>query len=195
MTRRVIFRLRRATTAEWQRRDPILRDGEQVLDLTTRKMKVGDGTSKWSELDYMGGGSGGVGPQGPKGDAGPAGPAAGSVFAIWAEENSGLGNNTTEWAFGNGANTPSNQGVVVPMACELFAGTLCLRQGTASVGIYKNGTLEATVEQAVAASPGYVSLTLGTPVAFAPGDCVGFRTVASAGTNGPNTVTAWMRTT
>ena len=30
------------------------------------------------------------------------------MVPIWAEENGGLGNNTYEWAFGNGANTPSN---------------------------------------------------------------------------------------
>ncbi|MEO0331814.1 MAG: hypothetical protein AAF223_09030, partial [Bacteroidota bacterium] len=36
------------------------------------------------------------------------------TLVIWAEENSTLGNNTYEWAFGNGANSPANAGFVMP---------------------------------------------------------------------------------
>lgn len=132
---------------------------------------------------------------GEKGDKGDPGDPAGSIFGIWAEENSGLGNNATEWAFGNGANTPDNQGIPVPEACELFKGALSLRQGTATVGIYRNGTQVATVAATTAASPNNVLEDYADPVAYAAGDVCGFRTVSASGTASPNQVTAWFRTT
>lgn len=111
------------------------------------------------------------------------------LFNIWAEENSSLGTNATEWAFGNGANTPQSQGVVIPVSCELLFGTLNLRQGSATVGIYKNGT---KVHDIVSVGTSTVS-TLLTPVSFASGDVLGFRTTLASGTNSPNVVCAWLR--
>ena len=108
-----------------------------------------------------------------------------SYFSVWAEENAGLGtSNTDEWAFGNGANTPSSQGVPVGVDCELYAGGWVGNGGTASIGIYRNGTQVATVTG--------VNTTF-TAVSFSAGDIVGFRTISSSGTGSPNTITAHFR--
>lgn len=113
---------------------------------------------------------------------------ASPVFAIWAEENAALGTNLYEWAFGNGADVPNGQGVVVP-ACELFAVGLSLRQGSASVRVKHNGTTVATIDSV---SDGNF-LALVTPVAATQGTVVGFQTSTAAGTAAPNIVTAWYR--
>lgn len=47
--------LRRATAARWLEIDPILEDGEPGIEKDTFKIKFGDGTSLWSELEYSGG--------------------------------------------------------------------------------------------------------------------------------------------
>ena len=112
-----------------------------------------------------------------------------AIFPIWAEENSSLGANQTEWAFGNGANTPFNKGIVLPFACELFALSLCLRQGSATVSAGRNGTEVGEIISSGTAS----HTTLTPPQAFVAGDTLGFRTKAASGTNSPNQITAWFR--
>ena len=108
-----------------------------------------------------------------------------SYFSVWAEENAALGASATdEWAFGNGADTPFSQGVPVGVDCELYAGGWVGNGGTASIGIYRNGTLVATVTG--------VNTTF-TAVSFSAGDIVGFRTISSSGTGTPNTITAHFR--
>jgi hypothetical protein len=51
MTRRI--QLRRDTAANWTSVDPVLAAGEVGVDLDTLKIKVGNGTLRWSELDYL----------------------------------------------------------------------------------------------------------------------------------------------
>jgi hypothetical protein len=53
MTRRI--QLRRDTAANWISVDPILAAGEAGVDLDTLKIKIGNGTNRWSELDYLAG--------------------------------------------------------------------------------------------------------------------------------------------
>lgn len=48
--------LRGGPSSEWLAKDPVLMAREPALDTTTWGMKVGDGTSTWSELDYVWGG-------------------------------------------------------------------------------------------------------------------------------------------
>jgi hypothetical protein len=50
MTRRI--QLRRDTGANWTSVDPVLSAGEIGVDLTTGQIKIGDGSSTWSELSY-----------------------------------------------------------------------------------------------------------------------------------------------
>ena len=53
------IQLRRDTTANWARVNPILDDGEPGLDITTNQVKYGDGANAWVDLSYASGGGGG----------------------------------------------------------------------------------------------------------------------------------------
>ena len=50
---KAVIQFRRATEFEWIARDPILRNGEPALSTDLNKFKIGDGSSKWSELPYQ----------------------------------------------------------------------------------------------------------------------------------------------
>ena len=47
------IRFRRDTPSEWLRHNPVLKEGEPGYERGTGKMKVGDGVTPWSELDYF----------------------------------------------------------------------------------------------------------------------------------------------
>ncbi len=47
------IQLRRDTAANWTRINPILADGEPGLDITNNKIKMGDGTTEWTDLPYL----------------------------------------------------------------------------------------------------------------------------------------------
>lgn len=53
-TLNIRIQLRNATAAEWVEKDPVLLKGEMGIESDTAKTKIGDGTSKWSELKYSG---------------------------------------------------------------------------------------------------------------------------------------------
>jgi len=59
------FKFKRDPAAEWTLHNPILKLGEPGYETDTNKLKVGDGFSRWNELDYLTGGSG----EGPPGDS------------------------------------------------------------------------------------------------------------------------------
>ncbi len=126
---------------------------------------------------------------------GLSGGSGGSIFPIWAEENSSLGNNTYEWAFGNGANTPAGGGIIIPMSCELIAMTCKCNNttGTQEIQMVIDGTPNSTYS--VTAVSGAGNVTFVTPLSLSAGTRVNFRTVSSGGTTSPNTVCAWFRTT
>lgn len=46
------YQLRRGTAAEWIAKNPILSDGELGFEKDTRYVKVGDGTTPWTQLPY-----------------------------------------------------------------------------------------------------------------------------------------------
>lgn len=50
---KAIIQLRRATEAQWQEANPILRLGEPAYSTDVNKLKIGDGASLWSEIDYL----------------------------------------------------------------------------------------------------------------------------------------------
>lgn len=52
--------LRRMTAADWTATNPVLGDGEPAIEHDTKRMKVGDGVSAWSALEYTGGSGGGT---------------------------------------------------------------------------------------------------------------------------------------
>lgn len=71
------IKLRRDTVARWARINPILEDGEPGIERDAdgiEKLKIGDGSTPWNVLDYVGGAGDGTGPRGPQGIPGPEGP-------------------------------------------------------------------------------------------------------------------------
>lgn len=47
------FKLRRDTSSRWATENPVLRPGEPGFETNTGRLKIGDGTRAWSELDYF----------------------------------------------------------------------------------------------------------------------------------------------
>ena len=50
---KAVIQLRRATEEQWYQVDPILHLGEPALSTDVNKLKIGDGTSFWSDLPYL----------------------------------------------------------------------------------------------------------------------------------------------
>ena len=48
------IQLRNDLAATWDSKNPVLKKGEIGIEIDTRKMKVGDGTTAWKTLPYMG---------------------------------------------------------------------------------------------------------------------------------------------
>ena len=48
------IQLRNVTAAEWTAKNPVLLKGEMGIETDTHKIKVGDGSTQWSELAYCG---------------------------------------------------------------------------------------------------------------------------------------------
>jgi hypothetical protein len=48
-----VIQLRRDTAVNWTSANPVLSAGEAGYELDTNKLKVGDGTTSWSALDYL----------------------------------------------------------------------------------------------------------------------------------------------
>jgi hypothetical protein len=63
------IQIRRDTIEGWEAADPILAVGEMGFEITTGRIKVGDGASPWSDLPYTN-----EGPTGPTGYTGTTGP-------------------------------------------------------------------------------------------------------------------------
>jgi hypothetical protein len=140
-----------------------------------------------------------------RGDGTWATPAGGSgiseyMYSVWAEENAALGaSNTYEWAFGNGANTPSDGGMTIYVpsgwTAEVVAMSLRVGGGTATVELVHNGTPQGSSARVVLSSGQSATDELGTPLSLSNNDYINFRTSSSSGTSGPCVVTAWIKMT
>lgn len=53
----VRFRLRRDTSVNWTNANPILGEGEQGYESDTNKIKIGNGSIRWTSLPYFTGSS------------------------------------------------------------------------------------------------------------------------------------------
>lgn len=53
------FQLRRGTEAQWQAKNPILKDGEPGFAIDGNLLKIGDNVTPWNELPPIAGGGGG----------------------------------------------------------------------------------------------------------------------------------------
>lgn len=47
------FMLRRGVSTAWAERNPVLRAGEPGVEIDTKRLKIGDGVTPWSELPYF----------------------------------------------------------------------------------------------------------------------------------------------
>jgi len=121
------------------------------------------------------------------------------TYPIWAEENSSLSANAYEWAFGNGANSPSDGGITIYVPsgwiCEVVAMSLRIGSGTATVQLVHNGVSQGASANVEVSSGQSATNELGTPLAINNNDFINFRTQAASGTSSPNVVTAWIRMT
>lgn len=54
MPRENLIQVRRGSRSEWLNVNPILEDGEFGFELDTGRIKIGDGSKVWSELNYVG---------------------------------------------------------------------------------------------------------------------------------------------
>jgi hypothetical protein len=48
----VLIKLRRGTKNEWETENPVLANGEIVVETDTRQVKIGDGSSNYTSLAY-----------------------------------------------------------------------------------------------------------------------------------------------
>ena len=51
---KMTYQLRRGTSSTWTKNNPLLLAGEPGYELDTHKVKIGDGTSYWKDLPYIG---------------------------------------------------------------------------------------------------------------------------------------------
>ncbi len=47
------YQFKRGTTARWLLLNPVLEEGEPGHEIDTGRFKIGDGFSKWSDLEYF----------------------------------------------------------------------------------------------------------------------------------------------
>jgi len=120
------------------------------------------------------------------------------MVPIWAEENSTLGDNTYEWAFGNGANTPTNAGITIYVpsgwSCDIVAMTATTNNASGSSVIEAeiNGSLQGASCNVTLSGRSGTNDSF-TPVSISSGDRLNFRTTTGGTSSTPCTVTAWLR--
>ena len=51
---KITYQLRRGMSSVWTKNNPLLAAGEPGYELDTHKVKIGDGTSYWKDLPYIG---------------------------------------------------------------------------------------------------------------------------------------------
>ena len=128
----------------------------------------------------------------------PSGIKLSYMVPIWAEENAALGDATYEWAFGNGADTPSNAGITIYVpsgyTCAVVAmsATTNNASGTSVIEANINGTLKGALCNVTISGRSGTNDSF-TPVAIVDGDRITFRTTTAGTNTAPSTATAWLR--
>lgn len=118
-----------------------------------------------------------------------------TVFNIFAEESAAIATNgAREWSFGNGDNTPSGHGIVIPVDCELFAMSLDHEGGVnTTVRIIKNTNTSLSSYQVTNSGTENGFTTFGTPLSFTAGDIANFNTISASTPGTSGRVSAWFR--
>jgi len=131
------------------------------------------------------------------GGGGGAGASYTYMIPIWAEENSTLGNSTYEWAFGNGANTPNDGGIMVYVpageTCRVVAMSYVNQNNasTVDINLVVNGTPQGASAR-VQATSARTAINTGINLSISNGDIINFFTSSASNTSGPCTVTAFL---
>jgi hypothetical protein len=122
------------------------------------------------------------------------------MVPIWAEEAAGLANTTYEWAFGNGANTASDEGIMIYVptgwTCTVVAMGLSLGDvpTVITVELVINGSVQGANCNVTCTGVQRAINSSFTPVSISSGDYINFRTTSVSGTTtGNNQVVAWLR--
>tara|TARA_R100000951_G_scaffold107974_1_gene103842 strand:- start:944 stop:1393 length:450 start_codon:yes stop_codon:yes gene_type:complete len=122
------------------------------------------------------------------------------MTVIWAEENAAIANSTFEWAFGNGANTPTNHGVTIYVpsdyTCSIVAMTATTNNssGSSTIEANINGTNQGALCNVTLSGRSGTNDSF-TPLAMSNGDRLTFRTTTAGTNSGPNIVSAWLKYT
>ena len=158
-------------------------DVSEIDDNTTAADSTWSSNKISTELASVGGGGGG---------------STEYMMAIWAEESAALTANAFEWAFGNGGNTPNNQGIYIYVPsgwkCEIVALSSTSTSTTvADVSLVKTNTITGMPSVSISGGTGFNDSF--TPVEFINGDILNFRTLSVANGGALTTVTAWLKYT
>ena len=122
------------------------------------------------------------------------------MLPVWAEENAALATNGHEWAYGNGASSAIDDGIVIYVpsgwTCTVVAMTLKLgaTPTAISVQLNLNGVSQGATCNVTCTAVRAATNDSFTPLALVNGDYINFRTQTLSGTTeGPNVVCAWLR--
>lgn len=115
-----------------------------------------------------------------------------ATFVITAEESGDLNTGQFEWAFGNGNDTPSGTGVIVPADCELIALTLSHENNaTTTVELWQN---TVGSNQRVSTRNSRKGITrLDTPHTIFADDVINFKTITGSTASNGSVVAAWFK--
>ena len=122
------------------------------------------------------------------------------MIPIWAEENGTLTDGLYQWSFGNGATTPSNNGIAIYVpsthTCAIVAMSASTNNasGNSVIEADINGTLQGALCNVTLSGRSGTNDSF-TPVSLSSGDRLTFRTTTAGTTGNPNTVTAWLKYT
>lgn len=133
-----LIQLRRGTAAQWTAANPVLRNGEPGAETDTKKLKVGDGTTAWNSLAYIGGSGGGIDQLTGAVTAGPGSGSQAATISDGAVTNAKLGDaSVTESKIDDGAVTTSkmpNAAVTLAKLADLAADRLIGRGNGSGTG-------------------------------------------------------------
>ena len=117
-----------------------------------------------------------------------------TIFSVWAEENADINNGSTEWAYGNGDNTPNGHGIVIPVDCELWAMSLDHEGGVNTiVRAIKNSDASMAAYQVVTTGAEQGFNVFAMPLEFQAGDVINFETISRSNGGTSGRVSAWFR--